>query len=88
MTIKKVYSAIGNLFRIYITAYLPILVRCKTKGAVGAVWPYCAIGNGSHMVGDGQTFLKTSAPLSLINTYRMSLLLAGSSIIGLQTSVR
>jgi hypothetical protein len=33
---------------------------------------------GSHKMGDGRIFLKTSAPLSLMTTYRMCLILARS----------
>jgi hypothetical protein len=47
MTIKKGYSAIGHRYRIF-SLCIPILVRCKTKGAVRAVcallriWPLSA----------------------------------------------
>ncbi len=41
VTIKKVYSTIGNRYRICIfSTHLPIVVRYKPKGAVGAV---CAL---------------------------------------------
>ncbi len=33
---------------------------------------------GSHRMGNGQIFLKTSAPLSLTKAFRMSLISAGS----------
>ncbi len=37
---------------------------------------------GSHKMGDGWIFLKTSAPLSLVNTDRMSMISAGSIFAG------
>jgi hypothetical protein len=48
-------------------AQLPITVQYGTVAL-----------KGSHKMGDGPIFLKTSAPLSLMTTYRMSLILAGS----------
>jgi hypothetical protein len=75
--------------------HLPILARCKTKGAVRAVgallrnWQLGAkltitvrdgavTLEGSHLMQDGRIFLKTFAPLSLMMTYPMSLISAGS----------
>jgi hypothetical protein len=50
---------------------------------LGSQWPTTVQGGrkslkGSHRMEDGQIFLKTSAPLSLIENYRMNLLSAGS----------
>jgi hypothetical protein len=71
MTIKKklilLWQVIPNVF----SAHLPILVRCKTKGAVGALCAYtaqstikCLVGavnlKGSHRMGDGRIFLKST----------------------------
>jgi hypothetical protein len=85
----RICKSILNVF----TAHLPILVRCKIKGAVGAVCAFTAhdgclpitVGDGAvtlkgrHRMGDGRIFLKTFAPLSLINTYRMCLISLESS---------
>ncbi len=89
MTIKKSLLRNWPLIANFFIAHLSILVRCKTKGAVGAVctllgiWPLCAqlpitvwdgpeSLQGSHRMGDGLIFL------SLMKTYRMSLISARS----------
>ncbi len=81
------WESITNMF----LAPLPFLVRCKTKGAAGAV---CTLGNKNPIAkyctrwrgtfkGLSQNwgpahFSKTSAPLSSTKTYRMNLISAGS----------
>jgi hypothetical protein len=42
---KKSFFRNWQLIQNFFITHLPILVRCKTKGAVGAGAPYWAIGN-------------------------------------------
>jgi hypothetical protein len=103
--LKSIFTGTGycsaSLFRTwqlipnFFIAHLPILVRCKTKGAVGAV---CALPGNWKLnaqlpvtvrdgavtlkgMGTGGFFLKPSAPLSLMTTYRMSLISAGAILL-------
>ncbi len=95
---EKVYSKIGNWYRIFLSHICQSLYDVKPKAQLERYAPYCATGNlvplincqllyemhgavalkGSHRMGDGRFFLKTSAPapLSLMTTYWMSLISA------------
>ncbi len=94
MTIKKSLFRNWRLIPNIFSAHLPILVRCKTNGAVDVhltaqlairclIANYCTRWRRSFtgVSKDGRRgwfFLKTSAPLSLMMTYRMSLISGGS----------
>jgi hypothetical protein len=90
MTIKKSLFRNQQLIQNFFIAPLPILVPCKTKGAVGAVCALlrnCQLGAqllisvqdvAVNLKGTGGFLQKTAAPLSLMMTYQMSLISAGS----------
>jgi hypothetical protein len=91
---KKVYSAIGHWYRIFsldicqslydvkpkaqsercvrITAHLPI--NCLIPN----YWDSAESLKGPHRTGNGRNFLKNHRASSLMTTYRMSLISAGS----------
>jgi hypothetical protein len=82
-----------QLIQNFFTAHLPSFVKIKGAfGAVCAflrswqlgaqlaitVWNGAVTVKGSYRMGDGRIFIKTSTPLSSINTYGMSLISVGS----------